>query len=125
MKLVLTGELLAKRQQIAKSHNFWTLLLFVGILGLIPGLVRLMRGIPRGFTITLPILIAAAAYAIYRIIQHDNQLCRELGFMCPFCGKPLYESHALLYNTLCPKCKRDIVRESPSYGLTNRVIQPQ
>ena len=111
MKSVLTGELLAKRQRIAKSHNFRTLLLFLGVLGLILGLLRLLHGIPHGFIIMLPFLIAAEACAIYRIIQHDNQLCRELGFMCPFCGKPLYESHALLYNTLCPKCKKDIVRE--------------
>jgi len=52
------------------------------------------------------------AVGISQIIKHDNQLCHLLGFLCPFCPKPLYEPRALIANTLCPKCGKDVVNRA-------------
>lgn len=108
MKTVLTGELARKRQQIMRSHNF----LLVGLLALVSiaalAFSRLPRGGPYRLWIFLGSILTLELGGIYGIVQHDNKLCRELGFMCPFCGEPLYEARALIVNTLCPKCGRDI-----------------
>ena len=111
MKTVLTGELAAKRQRIARSHNLRVVAMLATFLaaGLVFALM-LPRGRPHSSVVIafLICLLVVEGYAIYRIVQHDNELCREIGFMCPFCGKPLYENRALIWNSLCPKCGRDI-----------------
>ncbi len=111
MKTVLTGELAIKRQRIARSHNLRLIgllaLMFVPVLPVL-AFRQLPRGIPYASWICLGLIIVLEAGGIYSIVQHDNRLCRELGFMCPFCGKPLYENRALIWNTLCPKCGKDI-----------------
>jgi hypothetical protein len=49
------------------------------------------------------------AYAGYRAIKRGDQLCRDLGFLCPHCGKPLFEARGRIEATgNCPKCKRSI-----------------
>jgi hypothetical protein len=113
VKTVLTGELAEKRAQIAKSHN----LRVVGFLGAASIALLTFSGVQHIFLfrfshasvlLFLCALIISEAYAIYRTIQHDNQMCRDLGFICPFCHQPLYEARALIWNTLCPKCGKDI-----------------
>jgi hypothetical protein len=59
--------------------------------------------------------LVSVAYGIYRIIQHDNEMCQRLGYMCPLCHKPLYEPRAATYLTgICPKCNKNIVADSPA-----------
>jgi hypothetical protein len=49
-------------------------------------------------------------YGLRRIIQHDNELCLQLQYLCPFCHTPLYESRASTWaNGLCPKCRKSVV----------------
>jgi hypothetical protein len=113
VKTVLTGELAQKRALIAKSHNLRVMaflgaasvafLVFIGMQKIL--LVRIPRA---SVLLFLGALIISEAYAIYRTIQHDNEMCRDLGFMCPFCHQPLYEARALVWNTLCPKCGQDV-----------------
>lgn len=62
-----------------------------------------------GLTWFLPLLLGEA-YGIYRIIKHDNELCRQLGYMCPFCQSPLYEARASTWiSGLCPKCRKSVI----------------
>lgn len=76
----------------------------------------LPRGFPHAFVVVIAGLIAVEGYGLYRILQHDKDMCLQLGFICPFCHKPLYEPHALIWNTLCPKCKKDIVKNNPVWS---------
>ena len=108
MKTVLQGEWAAKRNKIAKTHNLLVLALLVAIFLPALGLMALPRGTRYAVPVVVALMILGEAYGIYRIVQHDNAQCRRLGFLCPFCGKPLYEARALIWNTLCPKCGKDI-----------------
>lgn len=68
----------------------------------------LMTGI-----IALVVAVAVAglveAYGLRRIVERDNELCRQLGYLCPFCHEPLYESRAATWaNGLCPKCRKSV-----------------
>jgi hypothetical protein len=113
VKTVPTGELAQKRARIAKSHK----LRVVAFLGAASAAFPVFLGVQKPFLVRIPptsvllflgFLIISEAYAIYRTIQHDNEMCRDLGFMCPFCHQPLYEARALIWNALCPKCGKDI-----------------
>jgi len=58
----------------------------------------------------LVVIVLIEAYGLYRIVQHDYDLCRDLGYICPFCQKPLYEARAGTHlNGLCPKCGKSIL----------------
>jgi hypothetical protein len=92
VKTVLQGEWEEKRNKIGKTHN----LLLIAVL-------------PIAFVVVfLAVFVGTEGYGIYRIFRYNNDQCRRLGFMCPFCGKPLYEPRALIWNTLCPKCGKSI-----------------
>jgi len=115
--MVLKGELARKRTLIAKSHNARVIGLLAATLAfllIVASAVQPKRGNWITRSLLLASLIPMEIYGLYRIIRHDNEMCRELGFLCPFCGQPLYESRALLYNTLCPKCGKDIQPSSTS-----------
>ena len=115
MKSILPAELESKRVEIAKSHNLRCVcllgVLFVGVF-----LIAAFRSTqPTSPTPALALLcflplLLVEAYGIYRIIQHDNELCRQLGYMCPYCQKPLYEARAYTWiNGLCPKCRKSVI----------------
>lgn len=113
---VLPAELEAKRRRIAKSHNR----LVLALLGLmLVGLLLLAVAVPRershkptipGLIAGFVLIVAVEAYGFYRIIRHDNNLCREIGYLCPLCHQPLYEPRASTWATgICPKCKKKVV----------------
>ena len=113
---VLPAELEAKRRRIAKAHNRLVLallgLMFVGLLVLAVTVLRDRSHKPTlaDLVTGIAILLIAEAYGFYRIIRHDNELCREIGYMCPLCHQPLYEPRASTWLTgCCPKCKKKIV----------------
>jgi len=108
VKTVLQGEWAEKRNQIAKTHNLLVLALLLALFLLALGLLALPHRTPRAVPAVVALMIIGEAYGIYRIVQYDNEQCRRLGFLCPFCGKPLYEARALIWNTLCPKCGKNI-----------------
>ena len=112
MKSVLTGELAEKRKRIAKRHNFLLLAGFPIVASAI--LLAFSRiQFPPHSQYPLPLffgtVLVVEGFGLYLLLQYDQKLCRQMGFMCPQCGKPLYEPRALLWNTLCPKCGKDIV----------------
>ena len=116
MKSVLPTELETKRLKIAKSHN---LRCFCLLALLFCGLFLMAMLVPRtcdhkptrlGLLGSFLLIGSMEAYGIYKIVQHDNGMCRELGYMCPFCHKPLYEARALTWlNGLCPKCRKNVM----------------
>ncbi|HEV2117934.1 MAG TPA: hypothetical protein VGR48_18000 [Terriglobales bacterium] len=113
---VLPAELEAKRRKIAKSHNRLILALlgvmFVGLLVLAVAVPRDSSHKPKlsGLITGVVMLVMAEAYGVYRVIRHDNELCREIGYTCPLCHQPLYEPRASTWLTgCCPKCKKKIV----------------
>ncbi|SRR5579871_674723 len=112
MESVLPPNLEAKRLRIARTHN----LLVVGLLlGLVSLLLLFAVALPQPRNAVSLLLIAvpvvlAEAYAIYRIISYDKELCRRVGFVCPFCGAPLFVARGSIHVTgLCPKCRRSVI----------------
>jgi hypothetical protein len=116
MKSVLPAEMESKRRRVAKTHNR----LVFALLGVMfVGLLLLAAAVPRdsshkptvaGFITGIAMVVAVEAYGFYRIIRHDNDLCREIGYLCPLCHQPLYEPRASTWLTgICPKCKQKIV----------------
>lgn len=115
-KSVLPVELESKRIKIAKAHN----LLVCVLLGMLfVGLLLIAVLLPHGpthkpsnmaFVGAFLAIGLLEAYGIYRVVQHDNELCRQLGYICPFCNKPLYEARASTWvDGLCPKCHKSVV----------------
>jgi hypothetical protein len=119
---VLSASLEAKRLALVKAHNR-------GVACLIPGLLALViltfTTAPWGWSHSKRIMFGggvcvffvAEFYGLYRVFKHDARLCRELGFLCPHCQKPLYEPRSLLNATgRCPKCRQSDIA---SVYLTN------
>src|ERR1700757_3325362 len=115
MKSVLPAELESKRMRIAKTHNRLCFLLLGALFLSLFLLAVLVPRKPNHAAPTLGLLLGCLCiglletYAIYRVIQHDYDLCRQLGYTCPFCHKPLYEPRASTWVTgLCPKCGQSV-----------------
>jgi hypothetical protein len=118
MNSVLSSELETKRLTIARKHNSLVIRLMVFVFGsLIIALLILnsqkvsARPLPLGIILTVFVLAGGFEFVgLMRIFKYDQQMCRELGFVCPHCGKPLYEPRSWInVNGLCPKCKKSIL----------------
>jgi hypothetical protein len=109
-KSVLPPELESKRLAIARKHNQLVSLILLAFISVIFPVVFFLQ---RNFTIELLAVIGLGvteAYGLFRVFKNDNQLCLQLGFMCPHCAKPLYDPHGFINVTgLCPKCRKSIV----------------
>ena len=113
-KTLLSPELESKRVAIARKHNQivgWMLLV------LLPTMFALAIGFrhrPMSWLIvSLLALVFAEAYSILRLFKFDVEMCERTGFMCPRCGKPLYEPRGFISLTgKCPKCKESVLSES-------------
>jgi hypothetical protein len=115
LKPVLPPEMEAKRIQIAKRHNsLCVVMLAVMFVPWVGVLILPYRG-AAVIGLALLATFAAVACGIPRIIRHDDEMCRRLGYMCPICHKPLYEPRAATYLTgICPKCKKSILAVLPA-----------
>jgi hypothetical protein len=114
MKSILPPDLELKRLTIAKKHNQLVLAMCSVVLGLaLIFIVSRLHGhaLPRSqFIAALLIVGTVEAYAIYRILQYDKEMCRQLGFLCPHCQQPLYEPRSFInMNGRCPKCQKSIL----------------
>lgn len=116
IKSVLPAELEAKRTRIGKAHNrlvialLGVMFLCLILLGILVPRDAAHKPIVTWLVAGFVLIVAAEAYGFYRIIGHDNQLCHELGYLCPLCHQPLYEARASTWLTgCCPKCKQKIV----------------
>jgi phage FluMu protein Com len=119
IKSILPPDMESKRIRIGKRHNSLVLILLLAV-GILP-IALMLAGAAffRGYhnaivVVALLLMVLSGGYGLFRIIEHDNAMCRQLGYMCPTCHKPLYEAHAATYlNGLCPKCKKSIFSGSP------------
>lgn len=122
---ILPPDLEAKRFTITKSNNRrvrrLVLAVFVYAILLVYLLPHILRDRPMDY---LVIFVAGTSvllmgYGLYRIIQHDNEMCRQLGFMCPHCGRPLYEPQGFIsLNGRCPKCRRSVLPSTQSKSVS-------
>jgi hypothetical protein len=117
VKSILPGQLEAKRLQIAREHNKLVVLLLLGFFALLFTVVALTpdhftRAQRAWFFIGGLFLVVGPleAFAIYRILERDKEMCKTLGFMCPHCHGPLYEPRSFIsINGLCPQCHQSII----------------
>jgi len=118
MNSVLPLDLESKRLTIAKKHNRLVLALMLAMLGVAVvallirnSLTTSARPLPLGIILLVLSLMGGLEFVgLIRIFKYDNQMCRELGFVCPHCHKPLYEPRSWIsLNGLCPKCKKSIL----------------
>ncbi len=118
MKSVLPPELESKRVTIARRHNRLVIALLVAtFVALFTTVLLLTKLAPNPGLHKLPLLVSGIIligileiYGIRRIISQDAELCRQLGFICPHCHKPLYDPRGLISVTgRCPKCRASII----------------
>lgn len=118
IKSILPPEMESKRIRIGKRHNSLTMILMLSVLVLMIATMWAGAVLLPGYRHAI-IMIALAGsilfegFGLYGIIETDNAMCRQLGYLCPNCRKPLYEARATTYlNGLCPKCKKSIFSDS-------------
>jgi hypothetical protein len=101
------------RIQIRRVHVkvFWLIVVFyVALLSLLPVFFR-----PHEENITIIgaffILLVLLNVMFVTMTLHLSRLCRKLGFICPHCGKSLYEVHGRIFISTgcCPKCRKLVV----------------
>ncbi len=117
VKSILPKELESKRLIIARTHNLLCVYLLALVFGsplLVIAVIRMMHASLQisGVALVVAVLVAGLieAYGLRHIVHRDNELCRQLGYLCPCCHEPLYESRAATWaNGLCPKCNKSIV----------------
>jgi hypothetical protein len=101
---VLPPEWESKRIAIAERHN-----LLVGAVGFAPLTLYVMLLVlaqvlgyrpspPSVVTGGLFVCLAVEIYGLLRVLKYDAVMCERLGFMCPHCGKPLYEPRSFILN---------------------------
>jgi hypothetical protein len=113
MNSVLPPEMEEKRLLIARSNNWRALWLIV-----VPFVasMTLMYFYPKAFDDAhLP--LTGAVFGIVVVlgfigsIKYNRVLSRRLGFVCPKCGKPLYDpDYFIQIDGKCPRCKKQVFR---------------
>jgi hypothetical protein len=116
MQSVLPTELESKRVTIAKKHNQSVLTLLAVLFIALFLLILIVRhgssahSASPSLIIGLLVVIALEALGIRQVLKQDNELCQQLGFMCPHCHQPLYEPRSFInINGRCPKCRKSIL----------------
>lgn len=109
MKSVLPADLESKRVAIATRHNQFVVVMLLALCAVLFSLVAV---VDRGSLLwtTLAMVGIGEVYGIRRLIKYDDRMCERLGFMCPYCHKPLYEPRGFINaNGKCPKCSRSVI----------------
>ncbi len=120
----LPETLRAKQRECVRHHNQAVFGLVAVVFLTILGFLFLQ---PKGFHLRIGWLAAAvlieAVPGFVLIKRRDDRRCREIGFVCPACGKPLYYASdryaqsRLLTHGECPHCHGRVV----PVGLTPEV----
>ena len=120
-KSILPPSMEAKRISIATKHNQIVSALVLFVVVALFSIVVLLHNSPRIWTLLAIIVVGLVEFfAIRRVFKYDEQMCNQLGFTCPLCGKPLYEPRSFInINGKCPKCGQSVVPDqerSPTFG---------
>jgi hypothetical protein len=113
-------KLRAKNGIVRKTHNRIVVLMLLGFWFAFFLTIKMMnlgaskseRGnIGLACAVTI---VCAEAYAFYRLFRHERKLCRQINYVCPSCGEPLYPfcskrlespSSSLFRTGKCPMCR--------------------
>jgi hypothetical protein len=105
-------KLRAKNATVRRAHNKFALIMIIVVLLSLFLTLKWGASLPskslRQAVIIDWVLIVGGGeiYAIYRLIQRDRELCRQIDYVCPYCSKPLYRQPTSLFRTgECPMCK--------------------
>jgi hypothetical protein len=111
-KSILPNELESKRIAIGTRHNRLVgMMTLVALAALFLTIVYLAH--TREFWVGIVGLGTIEVYALRRVLQYDDQMCKQLGFICPHCQKPLYEPRSFVkLNGRCPKCQKSILSDT-------------
>lgn len=59
-----------------------------------------------GFVVEFALLFVG----LFRVLKYEEQLCIQIGFVCPYCAKPLYVARNMgLREGICPKCHKNLL----------------
>jgi len=110
MRVDLPPEMTAKLAIVRRRHNRVAI---AAVLVLIPSMFAYLWYGPASrallFCFTACWAAAAIAYFIW-LWRYDAALCREVGLLCPYCSRPLYQGGPNDFSLFgrCPKCKRSL-----------------
>jgi hypothetical protein len=109
---------------MARAHNRRVLCLLAALFGTLALGAFLLQEFGQSFqktenqrTVAILLVLAIAWVVIIvgfiRIIRADKAQCVSLGYVCPFCGAPLYDNDVNRFRLRgeCPSCKRFIIDE--------------
>ena len=115
MNSVLPDSLEQKRLTIARANNRRIYSLLGGMAVAFLATILLIRGLPREqrytmFFAIVVVVLPLEFFVIRKGWKQNDEMCRNLGFICPHCGAPLYEPRSFIsVNGMCPKCHKSVV----------------
>ena len=113
MPVTLPPEMKAKLSVVRRRHNRVAI---VAVLILIPSVFAYLWYGPASRLLLGCFTVCFAAVVIGYFIwlwRYDAALCREVGLICPHCGRPLYQLSANSFSLFgkCPHCKRSVMSD--------------
>ena len=120
----LPEDLRAKQRACVRRHNrqlfSWLVPLFACLFVLIYALLHVP--VEYGWIVRASLLPwgVLALYAIFAVLRADRAFCRQIGFVCPACTKPLYQASSafggdfspLVVRGECPHCRHSFLATS-------------
>jgi hypothetical protein len=113
---LLPPELRNKQRKCVRRHNLW---IFAALSAFFIDAFVALGLIRRNPSLAIALLIALLIFQIYLAFakfRGDSQrYCHEIGFLCPYCGQPLYYASSLGdYSPLitrgeCPRCQKSLL----------------
>ena len=121
-RIELPPELAGRQKLLVRHHNCRVMLVTVGLLGLCFLAVRLLSD---HASVAIVLLITAFVLEFYFLLvllpRADARQCEQIGFICPFCSKPLYYPSSVFwkYSSLitrgqCPHCSKSFIDAASS-----------
>ena len=105
MTSVLPRSFEAAQLKIKRTNK----ILLYAILGALPIVALLLPPDLPPFASVL-ILLILVGVSVAGGLAYLNYLCRKLGYVCPYCHKPLYDQKGRIRETgICPRCKRSVL----------------
>jgi hypothetical protein len=110
-----SAELLAQHQAVIRSRNQRVNLRLGGFFVFVFVAIQVLPShLGLGVGILLSGIVVMLCPVIFGMARADERECRRIGFVCPSCGKPLYqhrvhfETSPLLSRGVCPHCEQPV-----------------
>jgi hypothetical protein len=110
MRVNFPPEMKAKLSAVRRRHNRVAL---TAVLILIPSMFAYILYGPASRFLSGCFVVCWIMLTIVYFVwlwRYDAALCREVGLLCPYCSRPLYQGGANDFSLFgrCPKCKKSI-----------------